>query len=100
MKSKAKATKQSSQAVTQKKRLRLHSHPHMEEELKVPQGHVIIDSDVFLELVNIHGSYVNPNMENSLAGDFALRQDSGVDAFCGKTACKGECLKGTRLPLR
>lgn len=28
-------------------RLRLHNHPRMESELRVPEGHVIIDADVF-----------------------------------------------------
>ena len=38
--------------------LRLHNHPVMESELEVPYGHVIIDLNVFLELVKIHGNYV------------------------------------------
>lgn len=39
----------------------LHSHPFLERELGVPEGHIIIDSDVFFTLVNIHGKYVDPN---------------------------------------
>jgi hypothetical protein len=42
-------------------RLRLHNHPIMERQLNIPPGHVIIDSDTFLALINIHGRYVWPN---------------------------------------
>lgn len=41
------------------RRLRLHNHPKMEMDLKVPTGHVIIDADVFMELINIHGKCVS-----------------------------------------
>ena len=41
--------------------LRLHNHPIMERQLKIPHGHVIIDSDVFLELKNQIGDFVKPS---------------------------------------
>jgi hypothetical protein len=44
-------------------KMRLHSHPYMEKDCKVPDGHVIIDYDVFFKLVQIHGRYVTPNKE-------------------------------------
>lgn len=34
---------------------RIHNHPQLERELGVPEGHVIIDADLYLELVNRHG---------------------------------------------
>jgi len=45
------------------KPLRLHSHPQQERDLGVQPGHVIIDSDVFFRLINIHGPYVEPDSE-------------------------------------
>lgn len=36
----------------------LHTHPLMERKLGVPEGHVIIDSDVFMALRKIHGMKV------------------------------------------
>ena len=35
--------------------LRIHSHPAMERDLNVPDGHVIIDADLYLELLHRHG---------------------------------------------
>jgi hypothetical protein len=44
-------------------KMRLHTHPAMERECKVPDGHVIIDKNVFDELFRImtfnHKRYVN-----------------------------------------
>jgi hypothetical protein len=37
----------------------------MERQLNIQPGHVIIDSDTFLALVNIHGRYVSPNAKLS-----------------------------------
>ncbi len=45
---------------TPPKLLRLHNHPSMERQLNIPPGHVIIDADTFLALINIHGRYVWP----------------------------------------
>lgn len=36
-----------------KPKMRLHTHPALERECKVPVGHVIIDQDVFNELFRI-----------------------------------------------
>ena len=43
------------------KTLRLHNHPIMERQLKVPHGHVIIDADDFFELKNQNGDFVKPS---------------------------------------
>ena len=43
------------------KALRLHNHPIMERQLKIPPGHVIIDADVFLELKSQIGDFVKPS---------------------------------------
>ena len=45
---------------TPTKLLRLHNHPIMERQLNIPPDHVIIDSNTFLALINIHGRYVWP----------------------------------------
>jgi len=47
--------------------LRLHSHPAMERQLNIPHGHVIIDANVFLALVNIHCNYVSTINTNQVA---------------------------------
>ena len=49
------------QLVRHDPKMRLHSHPRMEKDHRVPDGHVIIDYHVFFELVRIHGRYVTPN---------------------------------------
>ena len=36
------------------KGIRLHSHPNLEKNLFVPEGHVIIDADAYLWLLNFH----------------------------------------------
>lgn len=35
--------------------LKLHNHGSMERQLGVPEGHIIIDSDVFYAIINKHG---------------------------------------------
>jgi hypothetical protein len=52
---------------TPPKLLRLHNHPALERKLNlnIHPGHVVIDADVFLALVNIHGRYVSPNAKLS-----------------------------------
>jgi hypothetical protein len=50
---------------TPSKRLRIDDHPLMERQLNIPPGHVIIDADVFLALINIHGRYVWSNAKLS-----------------------------------
>jgi hypothetical protein len=64
------------------KPLRLHSHPAMERQLNIPHGHVIIDSNVFLALVNIHGNYVSTINTNQVA---TLRLPVSVKALAAIT---------------
>jgi hypothetical protein len=49
------------QLVRRDPKMRLHTHPKMESDCKVPVGHVIIDQHVFDALFRIHGQYVTPN---------------------------------------
>ncbi len=37
-------------------KLRIHSHPKMERSRRIKKGHVIIDGELFLELVRRFGS--------------------------------------------
>jgi hypothetical protein len=37
-------------------KLRIHSHPAMEKKLEVPDDHVIIDAELYMELVKRFGS--------------------------------------------
>ena len=49
------------QLVRRDPKMRLHTHPKMESDCKVPDGHVIIDQHIFDALFRIHGQYVTPN---------------------------------------
>jgi len=40
------------------KSIRIHNHPQMEKELGVPFGHVIIDEELFSELLRRFGVYL------------------------------------------
>ena len=39
-------------------KLLIHSHPLMEKTLNVPEGHVIIDLNIFYEIKRIHGDFL------------------------------------------
>lgn len=41
-----------------KKRIRVHNHPHLERTLQVPEGHVIIDEDLYMEILQKYGNYI------------------------------------------
>lgn len=64
---------------------RIHNHPIMERQCNVPHNHVIIDGDLYLELVRRFGDKL-PNDLNS-AEVFA---DPMGDAYMGRTPIKGE----------
>lgn len=53
------------QLVRHDPKTRLHTHPQMERDCNVPDGHVIIDQHIFYELLGIHGQYLDddPNRE-------------------------------------
>ena len=40
------------------KKLKIHTHPWMERSRRVKKGHVIIDGELFLELLNQFGPYL------------------------------------------
>ncbi len=42
------------------KKIRMHTHPKMEQNLGVPHDHCIIDGDLYLELVSYHNGYFTP----------------------------------------
>ena len=74
------------------KPMRLHNHPAMERKLSVPDGHVVIDSDVFLALVNIHGDYVRKPCP-SCGGMRAHHSDHAIGGFERCSACGGTGLE-------
>jgi hypothetical protein len=41
-------------------KLRIHTHPIMERKLNVPDGHVIIDAALYMELLRRHGDRLPP----------------------------------------
>ena len=49
------------QLVRRDPKMRLHTHPEMEDDCYLPPDHVIIDKHVFDALFRIHGKYVTPN---------------------------------------
>ncbi len=46
------------------KKLRIHTHPWMERSRRVKKGHVIIDGELFLELLNRFGRYLPTTTPN------------------------------------
>ena len=65
---KHKKTKKSKKEMSGR-RLRLHNHPFLERDLKVPEGHVIIDSDVYFALLNLHGGFVDVGDHRALLNE-------------------------------
>jgi hypothetical protein len=56
------------------KRIKIHNHPHLESELEVPKGHVIIDTDLYFELLQRFGNTLpfekqNPYEKESTDGN-------------------------------
>ena len=47
------------------KPIRIHNHPAMEKELNVPIGHVIIDEELFYELLRRFGICLPDDVETS-----------------------------------
>jgi len=56
-----------------KDNLRIHNHPIMERKLNVPEGHVIIDDDLYVELMRRFG--------NSLKLNIVLAQEPGQSKY-------------------
>jgi len=40
------------------KRIRVHNHPYLERTLQVPEGHVIIDEELYLKMLQEYGNYI------------------------------------------
>ena len=79
------------QLVRRDPKMRLHTHPKMESNCKVPVGHVIIDQHIFDALFRIHGQYVTPNApaEPERVSD-RLQPDVGHPVGCECDQCYAE----------
>ncbi len=51
--------------------IRIHSHPIMERSCRIPEGHVIIDDDLYMELIRRFGDRLPEE------GDYKIRTITG-----------------------
>jgi len=45
---------------------RIHSHPYLEKELKVPEDHCIIDVELFMAIMRKHGPYLEDKKQPNI----------------------------------